>query len=336
MKSANEFYILSPESVSNPSSGVENVINILESSLRSSPDSGIGEDSTKESIAPDEKADNPNEMMTSEITSDSQTDKQSGGSLKENSPNTETNDSLNRGHEIETNSLFEEVSIEKNPGATENDETDKALLNNDDSQENEHMISNGREGQKDSNFWKSLHNLQEIDTIHANIPESGTMENCKDTPEDSEIGLDIREDAAEEESLPEENKAETERNDDSKESANNINPEEVNTTESNIALDENTISDENIQKTEPLMRVTPQPMTRVETLKKQESEDVTVFSLQSLKPQCDTEAEDKEDPEEDEELRKLSWDSDTDERADLGLEDGTTMKVQVGKVLTIL
>ena len=29
-------------------------------------------------------------------------------------------------------------------------------------------------------------------------------------------------------------------------------------------------------------------------------------------------------------LRKLSWDSDTDERADLGLEDGTQMKVQVG------
>ena len=31
-------------------------------------------------------------------------------------------------------------------------------------------------------------------------------------------------------------------------------------------------------------------------------------------------------------LRKLSWDSDTDERADLGLEDGTQMKVQVGTV----
>ena len=73
-------------------------------------------------------------------------------------------------------------------------------------------------------------------------------------------------------------------------------------------------------------------MTRVETLKKQESEDVTVFSRQSVKPQCDTPAEDKEDPEEDEELRKLSWDSDSDERADLGLEDGTAMKVQVGSV----
>ena len=285
----------------------------------------------------DEKADTPTEVvqkptekMTSEICSDTQTDKQSGGSLKENSLDTDTNDSLNLGHEIETKSE-EEEPIERNPESTKNDKKDK-VLNNDDIQQNEHMISNGREGQKDSNFWKSLHNLQEIDTIDANMPESGTIENYKDTPEDSEIGLDIREDEAEEESLPEENKVQTKE----KELANNIIPEEVNTTESNIAFDENTISDESIQKTEPLMRVTPQPMTRVETLKKQESEDVTVFSLQSLKPQCDTEAGDKEDPEEDEELRKLSWDSDTDERADLGLEDGTTMKVQVRIVLTVL
>ena len=285
----------------------------------------------------DEKADTPTEVvqkptekMTSEICSDTQTDKQSGGSLKENSLDTDTNDSLNLGHEIETKSE-EEEPIERNPESTKNDKKDK-VLNNDDIQQNEHMISNGREGQKDSNFWKSLHNLQEIDTIDARTRDSGTMENCKDTPEDSEIGLDIREDEAEEESLPEENKVQTKE----KELANNIIPEEVNTTESNIAFDENTISDESIQKTEPLMRVTPQPMTRVETLKKQESEDVTVFSLQSLKPQCDTEAGDKEDPEEDEELRKLSWDSDTDERADLGLEDGTTMKVQVRIVLTVL
>ena len=34
-------------------------------------------------------------------------------------------------------------------------------------------------------------------------------------------------------------------------------------------------------------------------------------------------------------LRKLSWDSDTDERVDLGLEDGTQMKVQVGMVYDI-
>ena len=247
-----------------------------------------------------EAARKPAEKIISETISDAQTDKQSGGSLKENPPYTEINDSLNRGHEIESNAVVEEEEpLETNPGATEKDKTDKAL-NNDDIQQNEHMVSDGREGQKDSNFWKSLHNLQEIDTIDSNMPES---ENCKDNPEDSEIGLDIREDTAEEESLPEENKAETEKNSDCKKTVDNTKPEEANM-ENNGAFDENTIteSDQN-QKAELLMPRTPHPMTRVETLKKQESEDVTVFSLQSIKPQCDTPAEDKEDPEEDEELR---------------------------------
>ena len=279
---------------------------MLESSIRSSPDSGIGDDSTKESMVLDEKDETPiesvhkpAETMISEMISDAQTDKQSGGFLKENPPDTDINDSLNRGHEIESNSVVEEEEpLGKNPGTNEKEETDKAI-NNDDIQKNEHMTSDGREGQKDSNFWKSLHNLQEIDTIDASMHESAIIKNCKDTPENSEVGLDIREDAAEEESLPEENKAETEKND----LVDNIKPEGGNIMENNVAFDENTITDEGIQKTEPLMPQTPHPMTRVETLKKQESEDVTVFSLQSLKPQCDTPAEDKEDPEEDEELR---------------------------------
>ena len=75
-------------------------------------------------------------------------------------------------------------------------------------------------------------------------------------------------------------------------------------------------------------RRTPHPITRLETLKKQESEDVTQLSLQ---PNCNSPHDklnlDTEDDEE--ELQKLSWDSDSDERIDLGLEDGTPLKVQV-------
>ena len=78
-------------------------------------------------------------------------------------------------------------------------------------------------------------------------------------------------------------------------------------------------------------------MSRVNTLKKQESGDVTMLSL---KPNYDSH-EDLDTDAEEEELQKLSWDSDHDERIDLGLEDGTSCKVQAwdtnsenGKFLT--
>ena len=97
-------------------------------------------------------------------------------------------------------------------------------------------------------------------------------------------------------------------------------------TENIVAFEGTPIIDEDVQKTELVMRRTPPPMNRLDVLKKQEFEDVTNFSVQ---PSCNTPREDKEDLDEDEELRKLSWDSESDERTDLGLEDGTAMKVQV-------
>ena len=87
-------------------------------------------------------------------------------------------------------------------------------------------------------------------------------------------------------------------------------------------------SAENVDKT--LRKTTPHPMSRIAALKKEDSEDVTHFSV---KPNCstphDTKIDDLED-DEDNELRKLSWDSESDERVDLGLEDGSSLKVQVG------
>ena len=80
-----------------------------------------------------------------------------------------------------------------------------------------------------------------------------------------------------------------------------------------------------VDNKDPEIRKTPHPMSRIEVLKKQESEDVTHFSLE---PNCNSPHDDVEAEEEDE-LRKLSWDSDSDERIDLGLEDGTPLKVQV-------
>ena len=377
--------------LSNLSNGVENVINILESSLRSSPDSGIGED-TKENMALDEK-ETPTEVvqqlaedMASVIVSDAQTDKESGGSLKENPSDIEPSDSLNQGHETNsTTAVVEDVSIEKDQCVTSTNttaaKTENAVDNDEGNQPNQHMISNCREGQKDSTFWKSLHNLSDIDTIDASMPKSEKSqeeseegldireevtedeknqheENKTEKNDESEEGLDIREEVTDDEkSLPEENQTqkndkpetgleeatdednklpeETKKNEECNKLDENIQSEETNATKqsNNVEFDQDTLNGQAIQKTELVMRRTPHPMTRVETLKKQESEDVTVFSLQSLKPQCDTPAEDKEDPEEDEELRKLSWDSDSDERADLGLEDGTAMKVQVRTTL---
>ena len=89
---------------------------------------------------------------------------------------------------------------------------------------------------------------------------------------------------------------------------------------------------------EKIHRKTPHPLSRVNTLKKQESGDVTMLSL---KPNYDSSHHELDVDDEDEELQKLSWDSETDERIDLGLEDGTACKVQAwdtnsenGKYLT--
>ena len=75
---------------------------------------------------------------------------------------------------------------------------------------------------------------------------------------------------------------------------------------------------------------TPHPFSRIEVLRKQESEEQ---SHNSLKPNCHSPHEnrdiDEEEEEDEGELQKLSWDSDCDERIDLGLEDGTPLKVQV-------
>ena len=86
------------------------------------------------------------------------------------------------------------------------------------------------------------------------------------------------------------------------------------------------------------IRRTPHPLSRVNTLKKQESGDVTMLSL---KPNYDSSHDDLDITDEEEELQKLSWDSDNDERIDLGLEDGTSCKVEAwdtnsdnGKYLT--
>ena len=83
---------------------------------------------------------------------------------------------------------------------------------------------------------------------------------------------------------------------------------------------------------------TPHPMSRSNTLKKQESGDVTRLSLM---PNYDTSHDELDVDDDDEELRKLSWDSEVEDRADLGLEDGTSLKVQAwdtnsedGKYLT--
>ena len=94
----------------------------------------------------------------------------------------------------------------------------------------------------------------------------------------------------------------------------------------------------NEKEAEKPIRRTPHPLSRVNTLKKQESGDVTRLSL---KPNYDSSHEDLDIDDEEEELQKLSWDSDNDERIDLGLEDGTACKVEAwdtnsdnGKYLT--
>ena len=91
------------------------------------------------------------------------------------------------------------------------------------------------------------------------------------------------------------------------------------------------------EEAEKPIRTTPHPLSRVNTLKKQESGDVTMLSL---KPNYDS-LDDLDIDDEEEELQKLSWDSDNDERIDLGLEDGTSCKVEAwdtnsdnGKYLT--
>ena len=83
---------------------------------------------------------------------------------------------------------------------------------------------------------------------------------------------------------------------------------------------------------------TPHPMSRSNTLKKQESGDVTRLSLM---PNYDTSHDELDADDDDDELQKLSWDSEAEDRADLGLEDGTSLKVQAwdtnsedGKYLT--
>ena len=85
--------------------------------------------------------------------------------MKENPSDIDNNEptSLKERHLIEIVAV-EEAPLEKehSTNTTELDNTDQNA-NKEDSHQNEHMISNGREGQKESNYWKSLHNLQEID-----------------------------------------------------------------------------------------------------------------------------------------------------------------------------
>ena len=100
----------------------------------------------------------------------------------------------------------------------------------------------------------------------------------------------------------------------------------------------NTPEPQSREEVEKPIRKTPHPLSRVNTLKKQESGDVTRLSL---KPNYDSHDDLEIDDEEEEELQKLSWDSDNEERIDLGLEDGTSCKVEAwdtnsdnGKYLT--
>ena len=222
--------------------------------------------------------------MSSKILQETQTNNESQGSFKESSQGIEE-----MGFEVENNLTAGDES--KNIASKVNEDhkiEDGAELS-------ENRLTTKREGQKDSNFWKSLHSLH------------------------------ITDESTEQEKLNQDPNVDTH---DKKENMKNVDNHNSGTisTENIVAFDGTPIIDEDVQKTELVMRRTPHPMNRLDVLKKQEFEDVTNFSVQ---PSCNSPREDKEDLEEDEELRKLSWDSESDERTDLGLEDGTAMKVQV-------
>ena len=358
-------------------SGVEAVINVLEASLRESPDSGIGdgevEPGTSE-MSPPPPSLPPPETTTVSSMSVSEQSKQSfeimGDSEKilnsKESDQKEKKEGLSKEDTVDIENNFgRNTEIEKKEGEYKKDlkvdnnnkiEGSKMSenINNDHEmetemgcvQENKEANEQAKEIDHDNLVKTEMDNVEEdkeredlkMDLTNLNVG-SNDVDDRTEMIKVPTLNVDIDEEAREIEStvqsVEEESKEckeekimtdnETPKEEDQLTQDTTINSEIIEEQRKTVKMDVD--SDLIMDNRDTEIRKTPHPMSRIEVLKKQESEDVTHFSLQ---PNCSSPHDDIEPEDEDErELRKLSWDSDSDERIDLGLEDGTPLKVQV-------
>ena len=390
------------ETEDNINSGVENVIQIMEKSLRSSPDSGIEEDSKNGNIMEDNisasvgdekenvKAEDmeivPNNISSENVSviEGEKKAKNVDETLGENKVYENTDQDTQNSYETDETLVVEEEKVgeddiqnvqevvdsaskEVDCGDTEEVKLPASECENETSQEQEEPSPPSPAASSKSNFWENLHGKNKDENLTESIDrddkKSVAKEGAKEIDSEEKkmdldgavIAVDITNN---EESIntltidhnkntaAEEEEAEDAAN---KEEISNDSLIEVTREDIELKLKESNpivegdiaaekskdvtlqldpdASAENADKT--LRKTTPHPMSRVAALKKEDSEDVTHFSV---KPNCstphDTKIDDLED-DEDNELRKLSWDSESDERVDLGLEDGSSLKVQV-------
>ena len=303
--------ISSPAVEMRPETGVANVINILENSIRSSFDSGIEEPG-------------PNEMQ----------DQEAGVEIKE-----APEDVKDLADSIATN-IIHDVKENENIGENVIVDDKGEDINENVASVNEDLKINYQQSSK----AKETEPLETIDPIV--VDALGNLIKKDEETEDSNFQKDEKftatfaaKDIVEEDKhTKEESHIAMENLDKKEQEADEKIPEVLNENDSlppkgeelNVSIDPSTPLVDLEEKEKEIPR-TPHPFSRIEVLRKQESEEQ---SHNSLKPNCHSPHEnrdiDEEEIEEDEgELQKLSWDSDSDERIDLGLEDGTPLKVQV-------
>ena len=395
------------EAADNINSGVENVIQIMEKSLRSSPDSGIEEDSKNGNVMEDnisasvgdekenvkaedmeivpnnnssenvsviegeKKTENVNETLAENNVCEN-TDPNSLNTDETEKPLVVEEDKVREDDIQDVHEVVDSTAKEVDYGDTEEVKLLESEYENKPSQEQEEPspAPPSPAASSKSNFWENLHGKNKDENVTENIDQDDKKSVAKegaeeiDSEEKKKMDLD---DAAitvditnSEESIntltidQNKNKNNAAAEAEAVDTANNeeiFNDSLIEVTREDIELklkESNPLVDgeiaaekskdvtlqldpdasaENTDKT--LRKTTPHPMSRVAALKKEDSEDVTHFSV---KPNCstphDTKIDDLED-DEDNELRKLSWDSEGDERVDLGLEDGSSLKVQV-------
>ena len=298
-----------------PNNGVENVINVLQDSIRTSFDSGIEESNDLSEVenameattAPDEALPAVQDMadhIASNIVEE----------VKDLSK--------------EDLHLEETVECEANEKDKEDKDSNETLPQPDDEQHHEPTVDTSKDNTEFKELGNDANEAVECNGEFKINEEKIQNEETNDQAEISSTNIAKQDNANEDCEMPETLTKEDEK-DFAIESATPDNETMV-----TLAPDTTLIDREEKEKEIPR---TPHPHSRIETLKRQESGDVT---LDSLKPNCSSpheekmidvnEEEDDDIIDDDEgELQKLSWDSDSEERIDLGLEDGTPLKVQV-------